>query len=229
MDNFTKITKDALKYLAMMNVSCTPLCEPKKKKNQKYLVDLAKKGTDVSFKNFLKKLPEKSDLYGKIYQFAKESGQIHIGVTIVCRFFGGAKHIKKALEDVAGMKKAIKDFFIFIHVLIPFRVTRINGTKVSGIYENGDISVPIKNLMTFKMSRKHIEVGKIAFSHYASVICAPSGHFNDKFVEEILEEHAENQEFWLAAKSMEKAGGIDFNKMFELRKIAEEVAEKYDL
>lgn len=242
MDNYTKITKDALKYLAIMFASSTT-CLPRHEKNEEYVVELAKKGKDISLKSFLKNLPEKSDLYQKIYESREERRklnprEIYIDVPMLCRFFGGKNHIEKSLQDASEMnvtgldekrKRGLISFFTFIHVGTPFLIRDFDGEKCSGTYENEDVIVEIKNLMTFEMNKKNVKVDKVALSHFASVICVEGGHLNKKVMDEILMDQAHSHEFMRAARYLSEVGGIDFNNVSNLRDAAERMAQKYNL
>jgi hypothetical protein len=235
MDNYTKITKDALRYLAYIIASCTPLCGTKQLKNEEYIMKLVQLGKDMIFKTFMAKLPQPSELYQQLYDFAKERKETYIDVKTICRFFSGERHIKKVLADIenAGLNRPdkikLRMFFILIHTLIPLEIEKIEGDRYSGTYENGLVIFKIRNLMTFDGVRDKVKKGKITFSHYGSIICVPSGRFSTKIIEEIREEQAGIEEFLDAAEYFSENGGIDFNKAKWLRDAAETVAKKYGL
>ncbi len=246
MDRYTKITKEALQYLAFIIASCTPLCRSKQEKNEEYVLSLATRGKDISFSKFLQDLPQKSDLYTQLYEFKKEQEEIDINVKTLCRFFGGRRHIEKAVSDIAKMecdlslsgwseekKKGLRMFFTFIHILVPLRIEKFDGQKrCSGVYENylGEkhVKFNVENLMTFRKIRHQIQTGRIAYSHYASIICVPSGKFSAAVTNEILREQAKSPDFMRAAEYFSKTG-INFDKAAFLREAAEKVAEKYNL
>lgn len=235
MDNYTKITKGALKYLAYIIASCIPLCGTKHVKNEEYILRLAQSGKDTIFRKFVQELPEPSELYRQIYDFTKEQNEIYTDVKTICRFFAGRRHIEKVVGDIvkAGLnepgKKGLKMFFIFAHTLIPLTIDKVESKRYSGTYENGPIAVRVNNLMTFNGIRDRVQVGKTVFSHYASIICVPSGRFTSKIIREILDEQARNEEFLEAAEYLSEKGEIDFNKFPQFRDAAEKVANKYNL
>src|SRR6266567_3216424 len=235
-----KLTSDGLKMLSRIFISCNPIHNSTTEElqgefvnaqglstNQLYLIRSAKSGKVFEFEEYVAGLPNKNSLpkYLKIKKFAERMCSNVIDEKIVLMFFGGSDHIEKALVDNREFK-INHDFgviLLFIHLVIPVKITKIVGDFYEGVYANSEYEVRIKGLVPLlnsipSMNDIEIKVGDLVLTHYASII-APD--VSDEMKEYLLGQQGESEQYMQACKEIEE---MDFNSFWDLSKWTRQIA-----
>lgn len=217
------ITKNGLKSLSKIFVSCRPLMGEIITPNQLYLINEAKKDKNVYFSDFVKSLPVADPTYAQILRFSKKAGGQSIDEETVWQFFGGNPHFRKIIKQIKELK--LKDDFakriFFSHILIVAKIIKTKG-GIDGVYKNGDIIVRVKNLVSALGSAK-ISRNQEVLIHYASIV---SNKVNSKVKSELLKVQAEKKEFVDACRYVKE---IDYDNFWNLRKWSEKIIRERNL
>ena len=216
-----KITVDGLFLLERVVRSCVPTPNNGGMASRDYLIELVKKGQEISYESFLKGFPSQIcpvglyNVYDHLGSFASEKEVNEIDGEFVLNFFAGNQHIERAeydvreekIAEIIGKRYALKDFVS--HVLLPVIVTEKSKEFFCAKYVNGHLSFPLKNLVAFPEESYRIKVGDIVLVHYASII---SSNIDYDMAQLIFAIQYENKEFMKACMAISN-DGIDHQKM----------------
>jgi hypothetical protein len=221
------ITKEAIRALVFIVVSCEPLCGLKKKGNEEYLVARMKENQDIAWSDFLSGFPEdSSDPYQKLPSFAERLGKTEVDAETIYRFFGGREHVVKVSADIrkTGLEPR-RMVVLFYHLVTPIMIESIakEGESFSGVYENRGILIKVKGLIAPKKISHTLKEGDKVLIHYASIV----GTSPDKKLEaDLLEEQWQIPEINEVIHGLEE---VDFADFPILVKLAKGLMEKYGL
>lgn len=209
------IDKNAAEILFRMTVSCAPLkeCAPgMPDRLEKKLFSKIKSATGqvefAVFKNVLEPVT-----FEKIQKFVRVCGKEIIDTDLIIQFFGGRLHLKKIIDQLKA-EKVNDDFFlktVFAHIGVPLKITVQNGKTAEGIYRNGKLEVPIKNLVIFPGD--FVNLGDIVVAHYALII---STSISRDAKTKILAAQGRNFGFTLACCYLRKQGGLNYAEFLNL-------------
>lgn len=216
------IDKKATEILFRMFLSCAPLkeCMPGMSgKPEKELFNKIKGATvNIDFSIFKRALEPQT--FEKIQEFVRVSGKEIIDTNLIIQFFGGRLHLKKIIDQLKA-EKVNDDFFlktVFAHIGIPLEVTVQNGKTAEGIYRNGKLEVPIKNLVIFPGD--FVKLGDIVVAHYALII---STSISRDAKTKILFAQRKNFGFALACCYLQKQGGLDYAEFLNLSEVTSDI------
>lgn len=221
------ITKEAIRALVFIVVSCEPLCGLKKRGNEEYLVRRLKEDRDIDWSDFLSGFPEdSSDPYQKIPDFARRLGKTEVDAETIFRFFGGRDHVAKVSDDIrkAGAEPR-RMVVLFYHLVTPITIESVEGEgrSFSGTYENAGKLIAVKGLIASRAVSPRIKAGDRVLIHYASIVGTDPGK---ELMEHLLEEQRQIPEISEVIGALDE---VDFGQFPILVKLARNLMEKYDL
>ncbi len=189
-----EITAGAAHLISKLIVSCHELSLDKK---SAALVCKAVGGRRVCEVDFFQ--ADKMGLYNNLIATAMALHKTIINQEVVIKYFGGKKHERAALEEVAA--EEIEDLplplqmFLLVHILIPVKITGKCKTGLVGEYANNGKKVILEGMLLFKEDSVKDLNNKIVLFHYAPVILTEP---DSRLVSYLLEEQSKCKSFMKA-------------------------------
>lgn len=205
-----KITKEAIDFFYRMFFSCYDNNKKSSRENRSVIEFHLDKGSDMEFDTFCSDLQQWDSRKEAIEKVANTLGKKIIDKEVLINYFGGHDHTEIVVNELAldNIPKEGKfyRYTVFNHMLVPLKVQNVSSKVpvINGLYENADISLPVKHLFFLEKDREKIKIGKTILCHYPMVIDADP---DPEMVNALIESHRKDSEFMRAAYSF--SDGID--------------------
>ncbi len=168
-----KITRDGLRLLARLVVSCEPL-GMKTPNHELFIAEKTREERDIDTTEFERVFPN-IVMYGQLREEATALGRSDIDAEVICRFFGGIGHVEKVQDDIANhapfLEENAKLRIALMHMLLPVTLTEMRDGLFGAEYRNNGTVIRIYPLHIFKSdtSTENL-IGTRALTHFSSII-----------------------------------------------------------